>query len=92
VEVDRKEEPDSPGEVYDDTTGILEKGENPLKWGEVFQMFKKKNFPMDVEDQDELKIFKNIQRSGLHRVVACATMFPCADAISWILKHVDLDN
>jgi hypothetical protein len=25
--------------------GLLEKGENPLKWGEVFQMFKKKTSP-----------------------------------------------
>jgi hypothetical protein len=25
-------------------------------------------------------------------VVACATVFPCVDAISWILKHIYLDN
>jgi len=32
---------DSPGAVYDDTIGILEKGGDSLKWGEVFQMFKR---------------------------------------------------
>ena len=55
-------------------------------------MFKKKNFPVDVEDQDELKIFKNIWRSRLHRVVARASISPYVDVISWILKNVDLDN
>jgi hypothetical protein len=88
----QQEDPDTPGVVYDDTTRLLEKGGTSLKWGEFFQMFKKKNFPVEVEDQDELKIFKNIWRSGLHRVVAHATIFPCADTISWILKHIDLDN
>jgi hypothetical protein len=47
---------------------------------------------MEAKYQDELKVFKNIWRSRLHRVVAHATVFPCVDAISWILNHVDLDN
>jgi hypothetical protein len=33
-------------------------------------MFKKKNFLIDVEDQDELKVFKNIRKSRIHRVAA----------------------
>jgi hypothetical protein len=47
---------------------------------------------MDTKDQNEIKIIKNIQRSGLHRVAAREFMFPCVDVISWVLKHVDLDN
>jgi len=29
------EEPDSPGEIFDYTNRLLEKGENPLKWGDA---------------------------------------------------------
>jgi hypothetical protein len=42
-------------------------------------MFKKKDILMDVEDQDEIKILKNIQR--LHRVTVRAIVFPGVDAI-----------
>jgi hypothetical protein len=45
-------------------TNFLEKGEDSLKWGDVYQMFKKQNFVIDAEDQDELKIFKNIKKYG----------------------------
>jgi hypothetical protein len=41
------------GAMYDDTYGLLEKEGETLKWGNVYQMFKKKNFSTDVEDQDE---------------------------------------
>jgi hypothetical protein len=44
----QKEDPNSPGIVYNDTTWLLEKWEDPLKRGEAFQMFKKKNFLMDA--------------------------------------------
>ena len=46
--------------MYNDTSRFLDKGENPLKWGDLYHMFKKKNFATVVEDQDELNIFKNI--------------------------------
>jgi len=46
----QEEEPGTPWDVYDDNTRLLEKGETPLKWGEVFHMFKKKNFPMEAKD------------------------------------------
>jgi hypothetical protein len=55
-------------------------------------MFKKHNFPIEAEDEDELKVFKNIQKLGLHRVVSRTTVYPCADEILWIIQHVDLDN
>jgi hypothetical protein len=50
-----EDEPDIIGVMYDDTTRFLEKGEDSLKWGDIYQMFKKQNFLVDVEDQDELK-------------------------------------
>jgi hypothetical protein len=78
--------------MYDDTSGLLEKEGDALRWGDVYQMFKKKNFSTDVEDQDELKIFKNIRRSGIFRVAAHVVVFPCTDAITWILKNIDLGN
>jgi hypothetical protein len=55
-------------------------------------MFKKENFPMEAKYHDELKVFKNIQRSGLHRLVAHAILFPYVERVSWILKKIDLDN
>jgi len=77
----QEEELDSRGGVYDDTTRLLEKGGTSLKWGEVFQMFKRQPFLVEVEDRDEFKIFKNIKRLGLHRVASCAVVFSCANTI-----------
>jgi hypothetical protein len=88
-----EDEPDTPGAMYDDdTTGLLEKEGDALRWGDVYQMFKKQNLSIDVEDQDELRIFKNIRRSGIFRVAARVVVFPCVDAITWILKNIDLRN
>jgi hypothetical protein len=45
-----------------------------------------------AEDDSDLKIFKNIRKSKLHKVVAHATVFPYAEAISWIVRHVNLNT
>jgi len=87
-----EDEPDITGVVYDDTVGALEKGGDFLKWGDVYQMFKKQNFLVDAEDEDKLKVFKNIRKSGIHRVATHATVFSCFNAISLTLKHVYLKN
>jgi hypothetical protein len=55
-------------------------------------MFKKQNFITDAEDQDELRIFKNIRKYRIHRVATLIVVFPYVDVISWILKHMDLGN
>jgi hypothetical protein len=55
-------------------------------------MFKKQNFPIEVEDEDKLKVFKNTKKLGLHRVATHVVVFRCIDTISWIIRHVDLDN
>jgi len=49
---------------------------------DVYHMFKNKKFSTDVEDQDELKIFKNIRRYGIFRVASYVVVFPCIDAIT----------
>jgi hypothetical protein len=55
-------------------------------------MFKKSNFSTEVEEPDELQAFKNIRKSGIFRVEAHPMVFPCADAISWILKNIDINS
>jgi hypothetical protein len=51
-------------------------------------MFKKSNVSIEVEDPDKLQVFKNITKSGIFRVVAHPTLFPCANSITWILKNI----
>ena len=60
--------------------------------GEVYYMFKKSNFSTEAEEPDELQVFKNIKKSGIFRVAAHPTVFPCADTISWILKNIDINS
>jgi hypothetical protein len=54
----QEEEIDTPGAVHDNTSRLLEKGGASLKWGEVLQMFKKQNFPMEAKDQNDFKVLK----------------------------------
>jgi hypothetical protein len=37
-------------------------------------------------------VFRKIRKSRIFRVSAHPTVFPCVDAISWILKNVDMDS
>jgi hypothetical protein len=55
-------------------------------------MFKKSNFYTEAEEPDELQAFKNIKNSGVFRVATHPTVFPCAGAISWILKNIDINS
>jgi hypothetical protein len=81
-----------PEPLYNDTSGLLKTGQDPLRWDENFQMFTLQNFLVNVHDQDQLQIFNNIWKSKLHRLAACPPVLPCADAVSWIVEHVDLQN
>jgi hypothetical protein len=54
----------------------LEKEGETLKWGNVYLMFTKSNFLVEAEYQDELKIFKNIQKYGIFRVTTRDPIFP----------------
>jgi len=40
--------------MYDDTSGLLEKEKEILKWGEVYHMFKKSKLSSEAEELDEL--------------------------------------
>jgi len=51
--------------MYDDIVRFLEKWEDSLRWGDIYQMFKKQNFIINGEYQDELIIFKNIKKYGI---------------------------
>jgi hypothetical protein len=78
--------------MYDDTSRLLEKDGETLKWGEVYHMFKKSKFFIEAEELDELKVFKNIRKSGIFRVASHPVMFPCTDSITWILKNIDVNG
>jgi len=80
----QEEDSNTSGAIYGDTMGFIKKG-TFLKWGEFFQMFKKKKIPIEAEYEDELKVLKNIRKLGLHRVATHTTVFPCVDAILWII-------
>jgi hypothetical protein len=43
-----EDEPNVVGATYDDTSGLLEKEGETLKWGDVYHMFKKSNFPTEA--------------------------------------------
>jgi hypothetical protein len=70
----------------------LEKEGETLNWGDVYHKFKKSIFPIEAEDQDEMKILKNIWRSRIFIVTSRDIVFPWSDSISWIIKHVDIRN
>jgi hypothetical protein len=78
--------------TYDDTSGLLQNNGETLKWGEVYYMFKKSNFSIEVEESDEIQAYRNIKKSGIFRVETHPTVFPCVDSISWILKNIDINS
>jgi len=68
--------------IYDDTSRLLEKNGETLKWGEVYYMFKKSNFSTEAEELNELQAsrisenhessgWQHIQRSSLAQTPFC---------------------
>jgi hypothetical protein len=55
-------------------------------------MFNNQTFPQLPKQDHDLKAFRAIKRSKLYKVVTHAIVFPCVEAISWIVKHVDLER
>jgi hypothetical protein len=55
-------------------------------------MFEKSNLSKKAKEPDELQVFRNNKKLGILRVAAHPTIFPCADAISWILKNTDISS
>jgi hypothetical protein len=89
--IQQDDEIDTPRDIYDNTMGFLEKG-GSLKLGDIFQIFTNKNFLIDVEDQYELKVCRNIIKSRICKVASHVALFLNENSISWILKHVYLEN
>jgi hypothetical protein len=61
-----EDEPDIVGAMYNDTSGFLEKGEDSLKWGDIYQMFKKNNFIIDVRGPRQTRDFQEHQEIHKH--------------------------
>jgi hypothetical protein len=55
-------------------------------------MFNNHNFPQLLEQDPDLNIYKAINKFKLHKVIAHVAVFSCAESISWIVKHVSLDQ
>jgi len=70
------------GATYDDTSILLETDGETLKWGEVYHMFKTSNFFVEFEEPNEIKVFKNIRKSGIFKLEAHLMVFPCVDSIT----------
>jgi hypothetical protein len=54
-------------------------------------MFNNQTFPQLPEDNPDLKTFRNIRRSKLYKFATHATMFACVEAISRIVKNVNME-
>jgi hypothetical protein len=80
------------GTIYDDTSRLLEKDGETLKWGEVYYMFKKSKFFVEAKDPNELQEFRKIRKSGILRVATQPVVFPSAGAISCILKNIYINS
>jgi hypothetical protein len=83
------EEVDLPGPIYDDTKRIIDI-KTSIKGGEVYRMFRNQTFLQGVEEDFDLKIFRNIRKLKLYKVAVHTTIFPCVESISWIVRHVKL--
>jgi hypothetical protein len=55
-------------------------------------MFNNQTFPHEAEDDSDLQTFINIRKSKLYKVATHVVVFPCAKAISWIVRHVRLET
>jgi hypothetical protein len=85
-----KDESDTLRAMYGDTYGLIEKEGDALICKDIYQMFKNHKFSTDVEDQDELKILKNIRIYRVFKVEAHADVIPCTNTNTWILKNIYL--
>ena len=62
-------------------------------WTSLFQAFQEKEFVVLLENDANTKlsreIYKNIIKSGLHRVAMKTPMLPCPDIIEWITRRIN---
>jgi hypothetical protein len=53
------------------------------RYDEIYQIFNISNFSSNSED---LGVYQNIQKSGIHLIVAHPTLFPYNEATHWCFK------
>ena len=62
-------------------------------WNFLFQAFQDKEFLMLLQDdvctELSIEVYRNIIKSGLHRVAAKTLILPCLDVIEWIIRKID---
>jgi hypothetical protein len=58
----------------------------------VYYMLKNSKLFVEAEDLDELREFRNINKSGIFKVEAHPTVFPFVDVILWILMNIEINS
>lgn len=82
---------DTLGPVYNVTHCIIDK-DTSFQQGEIFQVFTNETFPYLPEKDSDIEVYWAIIKSTLHKIAVHAAIFPCAEAISWIIKQAHIDN
>jgi hypothetical protein len=75
VVVQIEDEPDIVGAMYNDTSGFLEKGEDALRWGDVYQMFKKKTSPLMQRTRMNSRFSRTSESPKIHRVASHVLLY-----------------
>ena len=73
--------------IYEDTKCIS--GVDPeYQWGEIYRVITHREVPdMGLEEEG---IYANIERSSLMNISTRPYLFPCFEAIGWILPRADV--
>ena len=81
--------------IFPDTECWVDK-KVTFTWNSLFQAFQGKEFQMLLQDDVSIKlskeVYRNIIKSGLHRVAIKTTVLPCSDVIEWITRKIDHEN
>jgi hypothetical protein len=60
--------------------------DHSLRYDEIYKIFNTGDFPPEDED---LEAYQNIQKRGIHLVVARPALFPYNEATHWCFKWFD---
>jgi hypothetical protein len=83
------------GPIYNDIICCMDH-DVVYKWGEVYYMFQQDTYPefpllYGYSDPDE-GVYQMIKSFTVAQSSFTLVMFPCAEAISWIIYQADVDN
>ena len=79
------------GPIYNDTSCIVE-NDMAYQWGEIYQTFHRDSYPEVSNDDRDFGVYYTLKISRIYQIVAHPEVFPCAEAISWIIHRTDIDN